>query len=160
MFLLRSPRPSVPSGSPLAKGNLWPSPPTTTPGSELPPLPALSLSLSWLLPRRLLLSSPGAKVDSRGGSLPWRCRCRGEARTGIQHVSEWPNSSHSLVHFPVRATSGSCLASGYRAVRKNGQKEERKCIKGFCLHFCFHSIVESRDSCRKYGKMQWWRCHN
>lgn len=134
MFLLRSPRPRVPRGSPLAKGNRWPSPLTTTPGSELPALPALSLSLSWSLPRRLLLSSPGAKVESRGGSLPWRWRWRGEGRTGIQQVSEWPNSSHSLVHFPVRATSGSCLASGHREETKKRDwimKKWKKCLLAF-----------------------------
>lgn len=54
-------------------------------------------SFSWL-PR----SSTGMKVESLG----WLFFLSGEVRTGIQQESEWPYSSHSRVHFPVRATSG------------------------------------------------------
>lgn len=39
------------------------------------------------------------------------CFLSGEVRTGIQQESEWPYSSHSRVHFPVRATSGRGLES-------------------------------------------------
>ena len=59
-------------------------------------------SFSWL-PR----SSTGMKVDSLG----WLFFLSGEVRTGIQQESEWPYSSHSRVHFPVRATSGRGLES-------------------------------------------------
>lgn len=43
------------------------------------------------------------KVESFGWLF---CFLSGEVRTGIQQESEWPYSSHSRVHFPVRATSG------------------------------------------------------
>lgn len=59
-------------------------------------------SFSWL-PR----SSTGMKVESLG----WLFFLSGEVRTGIQQESEWPYSSHSRVHFPVRATSGRGLES-------------------------------------------------
>lgn len=59
-------------------------------------------SFSWL-PR----SSTGMKVESLG----WLFFLSGEVRTGIQQESEWPYSSHSRVHLPVRATSGRGLES-------------------------------------------------
>lgn len=59
-------------------------------------------SFSWL-PR----SSTGMKVESLG----WLFFLSGDVRTGIQQESEWPYSSHSRVHFPVRATSGRGLES-------------------------------------------------
>ncbi len=50
------------------------------------------------------------KVESLGGvGLGLRS---GEVRTGIQQESEWPYSSHSRVHLPVIATSGSVRESG------------------------------------------------
>ncbi|MEE6462299.1 hypothetical protein FKM82_001548 [Ascaphus truei] len=60
-------------------------------------------NFSWLS-----RSSTGMNVESFGWFF---CFLSGEVRTGIQQESEWPYSSQSLVHFPVRATSGKGLES-------------------------------------------------
>ncbi|TNN86750.1 hypothetical protein EYF80_002933 [Liparis tanakae] len=47
--------------------------------------------------------APSLLVESFGGFLVLRT---GEGCPGIQQASEWPNSLHSVVQFPVIATSG------------------------------------------------------
>ncbi len=110
MFLFRSRRLRVPSGSPFASESRTSSLPPLL--LSVPPSPSSSRSLSSSV---LLLLSPGeAKVDSWGGSM----RLRGDGCTGIQQVSEWPNSLHSRVHFLSELRQGD--AWGLRNRKRGG----------------------------------------
>lgn len=54
-------------------------------------------------------------------------RRSGDVRTGIQQESEWPYSSHSLVHLPVIATSGKGRES------RGSRKEKKTDVNIYCL---------------------------
>lgn len=71
-------------------------------------------------------------MESFGGFLVLRT---GEGCPGIQHASEWPNSLHSVVQFPVIATSGRERISVGRRERhgdKHQNNNHEKLEKGFC----------------------------